>query len=139
MNSSKAPYMEKLTPAADKTLEELVEDFRSQLLARAADLATDEAGDVQEISVRDVVDSFETLRPTPFARRASFIDRILTSYLLLSILGLVAGIVGQLLFYRTNEDIYTVFVWVLSTSFVLLLASVLLLLLRSGGDLRSTL
>lgn len=52
----------KLTPAAQDALDELIIDIREQLLLNSEKIAYNASGEVREITVRDIVRSFELLR-----------------------------------------------------------------------------
>ena len=83
----------KLTPAAKQALQELVEEFRAQVLRSAAQSAAAFQGEVREITVRDIVASStrNLLGTRPW--RAAGLEWLLSSY---AILGVVFGIVGAL-------------------------------------------
>ena len=71
-----------LTPAARQALDELVQDYRDQILLAAGRAASSPAGEITEISVRDILDAVsapESRRPPLPVRRKIFAD-ILRAY-----------------------------------------------------------
>lgn len=85
------PLDDKLTPAAKKTLNEILEDHRQQILVAAASSASLTTGEVREISVNDIVkgvqESFDGYR----SRVRTLIERLMVAYV---ISGLGIALVG---------------------------------------------
>ncbi len=79
----------KLTPAAKQALQELMEDFRAQVLRGAAQSAAAFQGEVREITVRDIVASSTQNLLGARRWRATGLEWVLNSY---AILGAVFGI-----------------------------------------------
>ncbi len=90
----------KLTPAAKQALDELVADYRDQLLLGAADSAS-RLGELHEISVHDIMAGLNRQQDRLFGRTASNVERILRLYVvggfLLGVTGLVAFSVREIL------------------------------------------
>jgi hypothetical protein len=82
---------DKLTPAALEALNELVEDYRNQVLLLAAENASRLTGEVREISVSDLLSAMPSSDISPRSRRPQVIDRILNLY---QLLGLLVGLGG---------------------------------------------
>jgi hypothetical protein len=80
----------KLTPAARQALEELVDDYKSQLLIGAADSAS-RLGDLREVAVHDIMAALNRQRTRLFGVFGSMLERALRTY---AVLGLLTGIVG---------------------------------------------
>jgi hypothetical protein len=97
----------KLTPAAKQALDELVDDYRNQLLLGAADSAS-RLGDLQEIAVHDIMASLNRQQSRLFGRTRSLADRLLRVYLLggvlLGVTGLGAFVVKEILARRAFEE-----------------------------------
>lgn len=99
MNDIKIDVLKsKLTPAAIKALEELVEDYVNQILIGAEQSAASLTGEAEEISVRDVLTSVDRAR----IRRTTSLPKNLELALRLYIfIGIFLGIVGfGILLYR---------------------------------------
>lgn len=76
----------KLTPAARQVFEELERDFRNQLLRSASKSAASLSGEVQEISVKDLLNALDTIR---LSRQKQVNTRIFNFGKQLVVLGLV--------------------------------------------------
>lgn len=87
---------EKLTRAARQVLDELVEEYRNQILVRANEAASTLTGDVREISVHDVVTSVKEIEERGGAPPASPFDRVLKMY---QVLGVALGGFGFLFYF----------------------------------------
>jgi hypothetical protein len=82
---------EKLTPAAEKVLREIIDDYRSELLLAAAGYASRATGELREISVHDIVRALQE-RSTPFRRRKTKVaDRLIMAYVMAGLLVAAAG------------------------------------------------
>lgn len=92
---SDADLHEKLTPAARQALDELVEDYKSEILRRAGESAAGLTGEVREVSVHDIFRGVAEFQRRGVARPRTLVERVLTMY---TITGLVLGAVG-LLYY----------------------------------------
>lgn len=72
---------QKLTPAARQALEELLEDYKRQILRGAEDSASRLTGEFREISLHDIVASLNKTGIRPLLQSKSNVERILTIYL----------------------------------------------------------
>lgn len=72
-------FEDKLTPAARQALDELVSDYRAQLLLRAGDSAS-RLGELREISVHDIVAAVGRQQRQLFGMPRSPMERLLTMY-----------------------------------------------------------
>jgi hypothetical protein len=82
---------EKLTSAAQQALDELIEDYRTRILLGAKESASNLTGEIQEISVHDILNSVnknQVKRPTKMSRKLEIILRLYT------IIGLAIAIIG---------------------------------------------
>lgn len=96
----KAP---RLTPAAGESLEELVANYRYQILEGAEQSAQSVSGELREISVQDIVMSTRDL-PLGRAPRRRMVDRILTVYIYAGVL-LAVGAMTYVLSTRLYFDL----------------------------------
>jgi hypothetical protein len=80
----------KLTPAAKQALDELADDYRSQLLIGAADSAS-RLGDLREVAVHDIMSAVSRQRSRLFGVVGSTVERALRTY---AVLGVLTGIAG---------------------------------------------
>lgn len=85
---------DKLTPAAKHALDELVEDYRAELLLRAGDSAS-RLGELREISVHDIVSAVGSRQRQLFGIVRSPLERILRIY---TLIGALVGAVAFLWF-----------------------------------------
>lgn len=81
----------KLTPAAREALVELVDDYRRQILFGAMRSASSYAGEVEEISVRDVLTSVNRVDAPSGGRPRPYVDRM---YRVVMIVGFAYTILG---------------------------------------------
>jgi len=97
----------KLTPAARQALDELVADYRDQLLFGAADSAS-RLGELREISVHDIMAGLNRQQDRVFGRTGSSIERILRLYVVggfvLGVTGLVAFAAREILIGRGFQE-----------------------------------
>lgn len=97
----------KLTPAAKQALDELVADYRDQLLLGAADSAS-RLGELREISVHDIMAGLNRQQDRVFGRTGTRIERILRLYVvggfLLGVIGLVAFTAREILIGRGFQE-----------------------------------
>ncbi len=97
----------KLTPAAKQALQELVDDYRDQLLFGAADSAS-RLGDLREIAIHDIMASLNTQQSRLFRRKGSAVDRLLRIYMraavLLGLIGLGAYMVKEMVTGRGFQE-----------------------------------
>src|SRR2546426_664392 len=82
---------DKLTPAAQEALNELVEDYRNQVVLSAAENASRLTGEVREISVSDLLGAMPNTGAPRVPRPTAVIDRVLNVY---QTVGLIAAILG---------------------------------------------
>jgi len=75
---------EKLTPAARQAVEEVVQEYRNQLLRLAADRSASYIGDYSEVSVRDILGAMEQLERGS-GQRATFASHLLRMYSIVGI------------------------------------------------------
>lgn len=75
----------KLTPAARRALDDFVDEYRQQILLEAEKSATSPTGDIQEISVKDVLSGAERRRDAK-QNRQLLIQRVLRLY---SVIGII--------------------------------------------------
>lgn len=86
----------KLTPAAKEVLDEVVGDYKFQLLREANKNASDITGEVREISVRDILDTLQKVE-TKINKRAKLFERLLMAYAFFGIMiSLVSSLMTQL-------------------------------------------
>lgn len=88
-----------LTPAAEQVLNEVVEDYRNEILAVAAENSSYATGEVREVSVHDIVYGTRKKSELTGARPRKLVDRVLAIYM---ILGFLIGISG-FSFFAVNE------------------------------------
>lgn len=87
----------KLTPAAKEVLEELVGDYKLQLLREANKSASDVTGEVREVSVRDLFDSLQKIESYGSNKKTKLFEKFLITYAFLGIIMvLVVSIMAQL-------------------------------------------
>ncbi|MEW5870755.1 MAG: hypothetical protein AB1894_15890 [Chloroflexota bacterium] len=84
----------KLTPAAEEVLDELIKDYRLQLLKEANKSASDITGEVREISVRDILDALQKMESFGTSKRAKFIERLFIMY---AFLGMIMSLIGYIM------------------------------------------
>src|SRR5438309_3254434 len=89
----------KLTPAAREALQELSEDFKLQLLRGAAANASKLSSNIDEISVRDIIDTYGAYRP----QTALLKFRVQTTFLAASTL--LGVIVSTLVIYLLISNV----------------------------------
>jgi hypothetical protein len=89
----------KLTPAAREVLDELVDDFKHQLLNSAAESASSISGEIREISIRDILKGLETTQLRHQAKKLAKGERVALLYagigLMLLILTTVFEVFGE--------------------------------------------
>lgn len=94
-----ANLYDKLTPAARQALEELVEEYKSEILRRASDSAASLTGEVREVSVHDIFQGVGEFQKRGVARYRTPMERVLNLYM---VTGVVLGAVGLLYYvFRT--------------------------------------
>lgn len=87
-----ADLEKKLTPAARDALQELVEDYRRELLFAAADSAVEATGELREIAVSDVLRAHGLVRNLPDeSRRRDRVEKLLSAYVYVGMLAAMAG------------------------------------------------
>lgn len=87
----------KLTPAAKEVLDEVVGDYKFQLLREANKNASDITGEVREISVRDILDTLQKVEASKINKRAKLFERLLMAYAFFGIMiSLVSSLMTQL-------------------------------------------
>ncbi|WP_409562570.1 hypothetical protein [Hyphomicrobium sp. MC8b] len=130
-------FSEKLTPAARQTLEEILSDYRDEILVSAAYEAARMTGEMREISVQDIVNGAQRMARKSRMPPRSAIDKILPLYAVLGILSSMAGFgIYALRQLANNIDasqqlpLVIVFVGVIMTA-----ASIALIYLRKTGVL----
>jgi hypothetical protein len=83
--------VDKLTPAAQEALNELVEDYRNQVLLTAAETASRLTGEVREISVSDLLSAMPKKNTSQARRPSQFIDRVVNIYQTIGLLVALCG------------------------------------------------
>jgi hypothetical protein len=83
----------RLTPAAKLALEELVDDYRGQLLLGAADSAS-RLGDLREVAVQDIMAGLNRQQSHLFGPIRSFKESILRAYFIIGIFLAVGGLLA---------------------------------------------
>lgn len=106
---------QKLTPAARQVLDQLVSEYRSEILLRAGDSASELTGEVHEISVRDVVEGLTEAQSTVSARATGFLGSASGVY---QVVGLTLAIAGLVLWFTSGGPyglsyLERTFIWVL--------------------------
>lgn len=100
-------FENKLTPAARQALDELVSDYRSQLLLGARDSAA-RLGDLRELSVHDIMAGFGRVQSRLTGASATAVERLLSTYLwggaLVGLGGLLTYMIRELLANRNFVD-----------------------------------
>jgi len=91
----------KLTPAGRRTLDEIVDDYKNEILQAAGTSASRPTGEVREISVHDILQGSRRIRSPLSMIRNSLIDRLAIIYAFLGLGGLVVGWI--LYFAETHE------------------------------------
>jgi len=86
----------RLTPAARQALQELVSEYRNQILVGAKESASELTSEVREISVHDIIAGVNRSRPGRTIPLPSVLERVLNLYM---ILGVVVGLVGLAVFF----------------------------------------
>jgi Zn-dependent protease with chaperone function len=94
----------KFTPAARQALDELVQEYKNQIILAAARAAASPSGEITEISVRDIlsaVDATQLRRPTsPMRRRTEYLLR------LYAIAGVITGVLSLCFLFYENFSYY---------------------------------
>lgn len=81
----------RLTPAARQALDEIVADYKQQILLRAEDSASRLSGTAEEISLHDVFNGFKEIQVGQSGRSNSSVDAILKVYVLIGALIATGG------------------------------------------------
>lgn len=79
-------YESKLTPAAKEALDELIQDYRLQLLREANKSASDITGEVREISVRDILETLQRIESLRTTKRGRKYERLFIAYTFIGII-----------------------------------------------------
>lgn len=100
-----------LTPAARQVLNELTEEYKDEILLNAVQLAARHTGEIQEISVRDIIEASkrvnrnsQLIRENPSQQRSSTrstLERVLRIYGWFGIAALLGGIIY--FFFATTD------------------------------------
>lgn len=81
----------KLTPAAKSALEEIIKDYREQILLSASRIAVDVTGKLEEISIRDILKAIEETDIKIKSKKTRIKDRL---YATLMLAGLFYSFIG---------------------------------------------
>jgi hypothetical protein len=79
-------YKSKLTPAAKEVLNEVVEDYRLQILKEANLYASDVTGEIREVAVKDLLHALQKLDSTKDNTKTAKIKFILIVYVFFGVL-----------------------------------------------------
>lgn len=84
----------KLTPAAEQALQEIVNEYSTQILTRAGESSSEIGGEIREISVRDLIEGLHRTQIRARGRTPTFTDRVLRMYAFAGFAIGVTGLVG---------------------------------------------
>lgn len=93
---------EKLTPAARDALDELITNYRDQILFNAMDSATELPGELEEISVRDIISGIEKTKSKVIDRKWDLRTRMLRTLMLV---GIIYAFIGIGYYIYTNLEV----------------------------------
>lgn len=89
---------DKLTPAAQEVMSEVVDEFKNRLLNEANKNASDITGEVKEISVRDILEALQKLESPIILKRSRRLETYLSIYTLTGILMAVVSYIYVMMF-----------------------------------------
>lgn len=121
----------KLTPAAQEVLDEIVADYKFQLLKSAGKSASDVTGEIREISVRDILETLQEIESQNEGKKASLASRYLILTFAGSIAPLILYLIEPIIHISSDESI-----WIGLLSASLALTGLWLYFLTQGRNLK---
>lgn len=91
----------KLTPAANNALEEILKDYKEQILISAEKSASEVTNEIREISIRDILNGVESLDISLKDKKKKAYERRI---LLIGVIGVTYAFTGQIFNFIYNKE-----------------------------------